>query len=138
MIDDDSDEESEGLGLSSAGFGFVQGSSFQLVCNDTLSHSPSSSASTSSFPFTRNHHRLRPEISLVFLLTESWFPKVVNLLRVADTAAGGVFLRVPQILLTPGTGILSPRSIELLVVVLDSTCLEVPLTPLSPLFVAAV
>ena len=97
-----------GTGPSSAVFGFVHGSSFQLVCSDTFSHSPCNCASTSSLPLTRNHHRLRPDVSLNFFFTDSWLPKVVSLFKTEDTAAGGVFLRVPQILLTPVTGILSP------------------------------
>ena len=96
MIDDDSDEESEGLDLLSAGLGFVQGSSFQLVCNDTLSHSPSSSASTSSFPFTRNHHRLRPEISLVFLLTESCDGILIFIEDIVKKTISSIKINIPS------------------------------------------
>ena len=52
--------------LLAAVFGFVHGSSFQLVCGDTFFHSPYSFASTSSLPLTKNHHRLQLDISLNF------------------------------------------------------------------------
>ena len=91
-----------------------------------------------------------PGISLNFFFTDSWLPKVVSLFRAEDTAAGVVFLKVPQILLTPATGILwrcsglpvtgsdclakrfFSRFLELL------ACFEGHLAPFEPLFVGAV
>ena len=59
--------EVEGV-CNTLSLGLVQGSSFQFVCKETLSHSPSNLHNRGSVPLSRNHHRLVSD--LVFLRTK--------------------------------------------------------------------
>lgn len=85
--------------------GLVHLSSFQFVCRDTLSHSPSSSHSICSSPFIKNHHRFAS--GLTFLYIDIRSPRVVSFFRAVETAVVVVAFSVPQTLLTPSTGTLS-------------------------------
>ena len=92
-------------GWVTVSMGLVQVSSFQFVCRETLSHSPSSSHNRCSSPFIKNHHRFVSGLTFLRIVIRS--TTVVSFFRVDVTAVVVVAFSVPQTLLTPSTGTLS-------------------------------